>query len=167
MLFLKLGDYEGVMTMLDRTEEINEDKKIFMRVLVTSDPRSPYFSASDVRVYADTLTNLFPDSPYAVQASVVAGLMEKYAQSAAEAEQLSVKLSELNDNLTGKDMENNSLKEAAEEYQHINSELRKENERLSAQERRLRRELTDMRARLEAIKEIDLQIKQSREGGRE
>lgn len=155
------------MTMLDRAEDIKEDEKLFMRVLVVSDPGSPYFSAEDVKVYADTLTNLFPDSPYTVQASVVAGLMGKYARSAAEAENLNIRLHELSDNITEREMENSSLKETAEEYQHINSELRRENGRLLAQERRLRHELDEMKARLEAIKEIDLKIKQSREGGRE
>ncbi len=155
------------MTMLDRAEDIREDEKLFMRVLVVSDPGSPYFSTEDVKVYADTLSNHFPESPYTVQASVVAGLMEKYAQSASEAETLGIRLNGLNNSLTEAHTENSALKETAEEYQNISSELRRENGRLLAQERRLRHELDDMKARLEAIKEIDLKIKQSREGGRE
>lgn len=168
MLFLKLGDYEGVMTMLDRAEDIEEDRRLFMRMLVSSDPKSPYFNAQDVRIYMDTLINLYPDSPYTIQASVVADLMDKYAESAAEAERLGIRMTEINSSFAEKEAESAFLKETADEFRMKNSELRRENERLAAQEKRLKSQLTEINARLEAIKEIDLRIKQSQEGnGRE
>jgi predicted nuclease with TOPRIM domain len=168
MLFLKLGDYEGVMTMLDRAEDIEEDRRLFMRMLVSSDPKSPYFNAQDVRVYMDTLANLYPDSPYTIQASVVADLMDKYAESAAEAERLGIRMTEINSSFAEIEAESAFLNESADEFRMKNSELRRENERLAAQEKRLKSQLTEINARLEAIKEIDLRIKQSQEGnGRE
>jgi predicted nuclease with TOPRIM domain len=77
-------------------------------------------------------------------------------------------MAEIKSSLAEKEAESAFLKETADEFRMKNSELRRENERLAAQEKRLKSQLTEINARLEAIKEIDLRIKQSQEGnGRE
>lgn len=161
MLFLQSGDYESVKIILEQSEHLVEEERIFMQALLASDPRSPYFSSDTVNIYADTLKNLFPESRYMPQVSVLEALMSEYEGSKLQVNALTQKVSEMSGALASKDGENQEL---LDEYIRVNEELKKQNQRLVQEDRKLRKELESIRLRMEALKEIDMQLKRSTDG---
>lgn len=164
MLFLQKGDYESVMTILDHSGAMAEDERIFMQALLASDPKSPYFSAETVRIYSDTLRNLFPESSYNAQVGILSSLMNEYEGSKAQVDALAAQVAEMGGIMEEQLDESERNQETLDEYLRINSELNRQNMRLTVEERRLKRELDDMRLRMEALKEIDMQLKRNTDG---
>lgn len=159
MLFLEKGDYKSIMQIIEKNQEIEEDERIFLRILVSSDPKSPYFDMDTVKVNVYTLKNLFPDSAYNAQVSSISSLAEEHFVSKEKIEKLNSEIFAINEKIAELKTENNNLKELLVKKEKARTELIKRNEQLVAEEKKLKEELEEVQKRLEAIKEIDLKTK--------